>query len=84
MTSYLRPLDEDWPQFYFLCNDVARQTVAKFPWQTLDLIWRILRPAQRGQSRELGEVLDRIAQADPGIVRDRRYQLLLTRVMRIV
>jgi len=36
------------------------------------------KPATRGQSHELGEILQRLAQADAALTRDRRYQLLET------
>lgn len=80
---YIINLDEDWPSLYFATTEQAKSVADTFPRQMLDLLWTLLRPATRGQSHELAEVLDRIALASPTLARDRRFQLLETRAMRL-
>ena len=83
VAPYIVPLDEDWPHLHFAARHEARPIVDRFPRHMLELLWRLLKPAQRGQSNDLAEVLDRIAAADPNLVRDRRFQLLETRALRL-
>lgn len=80
---YIINLDEDWPSLYFATTEQAKSVADNVPRQMLDLLWTLLRPATRGQSHELAEVLDRIALASPALARDRRFQLLETRAMRL-
>jgi hypothetical protein len=79
---YIVSLNEDWPTFYFLTTEKARDVVDRFPNDVLDMLWALLKPAMRGQSYELGEVLERLTIVAPALRNDRRYQRLETRVMR--
>ncbi|CAA2140313.1 SIR2 family protein [Hyphomicrobium sp. ghe19] len=79
---YIRPLNEEWPRLYFAVEGNSLATAAKFPRVTLDLLWVLLKPASTGRSYELGKVLDCIAAAAPALQKDRKFQLLETRVIR--
>jgi hypothetical protein len=83
VAPYIVPLDDDWLHLYAVTREELHPTLRQFPRQTLELLWLLLKPANRGQSHELGQVLTIISQADPSLVRDRRYQLIATRAMRI-
>ncbi|MGD9668542.1 MAG: SIR2 family protein [Hyphomicrobiaceae bacterium] len=80
---YVLSLNEDWPTFYFLANEDAQPVIDRYPQVVLDMLWTLLKPATRGQSHELEKVLERLANAEPALRRDRRYQMLETRVMRL-
>jgi len=82
LAPYIVPLDEDWPSLYFATTDQANAVVDAFPHEMLNLLWLLLKPASRGRSDGLGKVLEQIAKADESLVRDRRFQLLETRVLR--
>jgi hypothetical protein len=83
IAPYIVPLDEDWPSIFFATREEAKPIVDRFPRHTLDLLWKLLKPATRGQSNDLAQVLDRIAAADQNLIKDRRFQLLETRAMRL-
>ncbi|MBI1651383.1 SIR2 family protein [Hyphomicrobium sulfonivorans] len=80
---YIVALDEDWPTLYFMTSEDAKAVVDRFAPQALELLWLMLKPASRGQCSELGETLDRIKAAEPSLERDRRFQLLQTRALRL-
>ena len=80
--SYIVPLDEDWPHFFFASRDEVKPTIAAHPREALTLMWLLATRARRGRSNDLAKVLDAIAAADATLVRDRRFQLLETRAMR--
>ena len=61
---YIVPLNEDWPNFVFASREEVKSTIAAHPRETLTLMWLLAKPAKRGQSNELGKVLDAIAAAD--------------------
>ena len=75
---YIISLNEDWPSLFFLAREDAHPVLDRFPSGALDMLWSLLKPATRGQSHELGEILQRLAQADAALTQDRRYQLLET------
>lgn len=81
--SYIVALDEEWPTLHFMTTEDAQAIVDRFPRQVLELLWLLLSPASRGQCSELGETLDRIKEAEPSLERDRRFQLLETRALRL-
>lgn len=80
---YIKPIRDDWPSLYFAAREEAAPTIQRHPRQTLSLLWALLKPADYGQSNELTKVLDRIQAADASLERDRRFQLLEARAMRI-
>lgn len=80
---YIVPIEEDWPHLYFATTPQAHSLIGRYPRETLELLWALLRPATRGQSHQLAQALDLIAAAAPALVRDRRFQLLETRAMRL-
>lgn len=80
---YIVPLDEEWPPLHFATRNEFQATVEAHPRETLAMLWQLLKPAKRGQSYDLATVLDRITTSDPSLVRDRRFQLLETRALRM-
>lgn len=76
---FLAPFDQDWVNLHFVSASKAPEN---HPETMLDLLWAICGPESRGQSTELGNVLDRIAAKRPQLVRDRRFQWLNQRAVR--
>jgi hypothetical protein len=70
---YLSPFDGEWVSVHFLASsDVPQQ----HPDAVLDLLWIVCGPGSRGQSIDLGKILDRLIKANASLEVDRRFQWL--------
>jgi len=67
------PLEGGWGGGYFMKQLKVPQAS---PEASLELLWLICGPAASGQTQELAEILDAIAEAAPALEVDRRYQWL--------
>ena len=80
LRHYLVPFEDEWIGLHFLNSSKAPE---QFPDTTLDLLWVICGPSWKGQSHELGDILDRLAAAKDELAVDRRFQWLEQRTMRL-
>ncbi|MNY78553.1 hypothetical protein D3C86_2188470 [compost metagenome] len=74
------PFEDEWIGLHFLNSSKAPE---QFPDTTLDLLWVICGPSCKGQSHDLGDILDRLAVAKDELAVDRRFQWLEQRTIRL-
>ena len=79
LRHYLTPFVGDWYSLHFLESSNAPQ---QHPETTLELLWVICGQGSRGQSTELGKILDRIVVVRPALETDRRLQWLQQKAVR--
>lgn len=70
---YLLPFENGWNGLHFLINSPV---VASHPKHALELLWVLCGPGCESDVWQLNEALKKIAEADDGLVRDRRFQWL--------
>jgi hypothetical protein len=81
LRHYIGPLDAEWVSIHFLKSS---QVPEQYPELCLELLWIICGPSSRGESTDLGDVLDRIVRTMPGLEVDRRLQWLEHRAFRLI
>ena len=76
---YLMPFPEGWVGLYFLTKSKAPEN---YPDEVLRLLWLLCGPKSKGQSTDLGKILDRLSLTKASLISDRRYQWLEQRAIR--